>query len=74
MSSIPAIQSSLNGIQQGMNSLKRTSADIAIAPVTGADLTSAVVQLSVDKLQVQASAKALQTSYDTLGTLLDLKA
>lgn len=74
MSSIPAIQSSLNGIQQGMNSLKRTSADIATAPVTGADLTSSLVQLSVDKLQVQASAKALQTSYDTLGTLLDLKA
>lgn len=73
MSINTAIQSSLNGILQGTQSLQRTSLNIANAPVNATDLTSAVVQLSQDKTQVQASTKALQTSYETLGTLLDLK-
>jgi hypothetical protein len=32
-----------------------------------------MVEMNSDKLQVQASAKALQISSDTLGSLLDIK-
>ncbi len=40
----------------------------------GADPTDALVDASAQKLNVEASAKALQIANQTLGTLIDIKA
>lgn len=73
MSTIPAFQSAYLGIQSGVQSAANSSAKIAAAGVNGGDLTTPVVELRQAELQVAASAKALQTSADMLGSLLDIQ-
>ena len=75
MSTIPALQSGLSGIQSGMQSLSRNVAKIADADAiqSGADLTEPLVNMLLDKQQIQASAKVVETSSDMIGSILDLK-
>lgn len=76
-----AIGSILNngvmGVQKGLNQLHKASANIAQVSVSedpSRDLTESAVGLMQGKLQVEASAKVLQTASDTIGSLIDIKA
>ena len=76
-----AIGSILNngvmGIHKGFSQLNKASANIAQLSVSedpASDLTKSGVDLLQGKLQVQASAKVLQTASDTIGSLIDIKA
>ncbi len=76
-----AIGSILNngvmGIQKGFSQLNKASANIAQVSVSEdpmKDLTDSAVDLLQGKVQVQASAKVLQTASDTIGSLIDIKA
>jgi len=76
MSSTPALQSGISGIQSGMQSLNRNAAKIASAETiqsTG-DLTEPLVNMLLDKQQVQASAKVVETASSMIGSILDIKA
>ncbi|MDO7597154.1 MAG: hypothetical protein MUQ51_09045 [Pseudomonadota bacterium] len=67
MSTIPAFQSALTGMQ----SLNQNSFKIANAQSSG-DLTEPLVNMMIDKLQVQASSKVIEASSDMIGSLLDI--
>lgn len=76
-----AIGSVLNngvmGIQKGFSQLNKASANIAQVSVSEdpmKDITESAVDLLQGKVQVQASAKVLQTASDTIGSLIDIKA
>lgn len=75
ISTIPAFQSGLNGIQKGLQSLDNNAAKIASADTfqSGADVTEPLVNMLSDKLQVQASAKVIETSNAMLGSIIDIK-
>ena len=65
------------GIQKGFSQLNKASANIAQVSVSDdptRDLTESAVGLLQGKIQVQASAKVLQTASDTIGSLIDIKA
>ncbi|NOQ94036.1 MAG: hypothetical protein GQ547_05285 [Methylophaga sp.] len=76
MSTIPALQSGISGIQSGMQSLNRNAAKIADANAiqSGADLTEPLVNMLLDKQQIQASAKVVEASSNMIGSILDIKA
>lgn len=63
------------GVQKGLNTVTRASAQIANVAVSedpSRDLTTGGVDLLRGKIQVQASAKVLDTAHETLGTLIDI--
>jgi len=80
---IPALNTGINGINQGLNNIRRDASVIAQAinnsidngtaerPV---DITSALVNLKMDTLQVQASTKVVETVHEMIGSLLDVTA
>jgi flagellar hook-associated protein FlgK len=72
MSTIPALQSALTGVQTGMQSLNNNSAKIANAQSNG-DITEPLVNLLQDEQQVKASAKVLEATNSMLGSILDIK-
>lgn len=72
MSTIPAFQSALTGIQTGMQSLNQNATKIANAQPND-DLTAPLVNMMIDKLQVEASSKVVEASSTMLGSLLDIK-
>jgi flagellar hook protein FlgE len=74
MSSISAFQSGIAGVQQGLQSAAKSSADIARADqLSSEQLTRSLVELDAIKRQVEAAAKVVETSNDMVGTLLDIK-
>lgn len=75
MTTIPAFQSGLNGIHKGLQSLDNNAAKIASAETfqSGANVTEPLVNMISDKLQVQASAKIIETSNAMLGSILNIK-
>lgn len=73
MSTLPAIHSAYQGIQSGMQNLQKNAFSIASESTKGGDMITPLINMNSDKLQVQAAAKALQISSDTLGTLLDIR-
>lgn len=74
MTTIPAFQSGLNGVTSGLEKLNQNSATIASATTTesGQDVTAALVDMISNKQQIEASAKVIEASSDTIGTLLDI--
>jgi len=76
MSSIPALQSGISGIQSGMQSLNKNAAKIASAETiqSSGDLTEPLVNMLLDKQQVEASAKVVETASSMIGSILDIKA
>lgn len=76
MSTIPAFQSGLNGIQSGIRSLNENAAKIASADAleTGAGITEPLINLLSDELQIKASAKVIEASNAAIGSILDIKA
>ncbi|OUR74447.1 hypothetical protein A9Q78_00985 [Methylophaga sp. 41_12_T18] len=75
MTTIPAFQSGLNGIQTGLQSLNKNAATIASADIieSGGDITAPLVNMISDKQQVLASAKVLEANNAIIGSILDLK-
>lgn len=71
-----AFQSAEQGIRRGLNGLDQDAAKVAGAGISGgADSTAgAMVDASQQKLIVQASARALSITDETLGTIIDMKA
>ena len=85
MSSVSAIDSGLQGIHKGLNGIRKNARDIANlnnkeevsgqpATAGGNDVADSLVDMKLNKLQVEASAKVVQTSADMIGTLIDMKA
>jgi len=75
MSSISALQSGVTGIQSGMQSLNNNAAKIASSESiqSAADLTEPLVNMLLDKQQVEASAKVVEASSKMIGSILDIK-
>ncbi|MCB1876555.1 MAG: hypothetical protein KDH88_11330 [Chromatiales bacterium] len=74
-----ATGNALHGIQQGMEGLRRNALRVAGAGQEGeapnhSERVEALVEMKGDQQQVQASAKALKTANETLGSLLDVQA
>jgi hypothetical protein len=70
-----AVQNALSGINRGMANLSQDARVIAQGSVAnGNSVTDALVDAQTQKLDVEASVKALQIADQTLGSLLDIKA
>ena len=72
-----AIGSVLNngvaGIQKGLYDMNKASADIAKVGTSedpAVDLTESAVSLLNSKVQVEASAKVVETAHKTLGSII----
>lgn len=66
----------LQGVQKGFSTVNRAAERIANVDTSdnpSGDLTESAVSLQQGKLQVQASAKVIQTANDTIGSLIDIK-
>ena len=81
--SIPALNSGISGINQGLANMRRDASAIAQAVTddTGtrnierpADVASSLVNLKMDALQVQASGKVVESVSTIIGSLLDVTA
>jgi hypothetical protein len=79
--SISALNTGINGINQGLSNMRRDASTIAQAVNDGsagigqgADVTSALVNLKLDVLQVQASGKVVESVSEMIGSLLDVTA
>jgi hypothetical protein len=70
-----ALQNAQLGISRGMTNLARDQEIIAQSSggLGSGDLTGALVDAQQQKLDVEASVKALSITDQTLGTLLDIK-
>jgi hypothetical protein len=75
VSTIPAFQSGLAGVQSGLQQLNKNAADIASLsqPDSDVNLTSTLVSNLSARQQVEASLKVIEASNATVGTLLDIK-
>jgi len=69
----------LQGIQRGLQGLRRNASSIASASnLSGQgptkDITRSLVEMHENKLHTVASARTLKTADQVIGTLLDIKA
>ena len=74
--SIPALNAGIQGINQGLNNLRRDASAVAAAVGSdqNIDVASALVNVKLDTLQIEASSKVVETAHDLLGSLLDVTA
>jgi len=69
----------LQGIQRGIEGLRKNASEIASADQLNragkdTDLEGSLVDLQQNKIQVQASAKTVSAADEVLGTLIDTMA
>jgi hypothetical protein len=71
-----ALQSAMNGINQGMSNLTADMQAIASGTVAGdsSAMTGALVDAQSQAMNVEIAAKAMTLTDQTLGTLLDVMA
>ncbi len=75
MADISALSNGLQGVQRGLQEVKKCASEIASANTAqGGDPTASLVEMKVQRTQVEASAKVVQTAADLIGTLFDEKA
>ena len=83
MMRITALNTGVNGINQGISNMRRNASDIAQAINRGtdnggierpADAATSLVNLKLDVLQVQSSAKVVESVSTIIGSLLDVTA
>lgn len=74
--SIPALNTGINGINLGLSNMRRDASAVAQAVNSeqNTDVASALVNVKLDSLQIEASAKVVETVHDMLGSLLDVTA
>lgn len=68
--------SGLQGIQKGYSTVNQAAdkiAKVAGSSDPSGDLTESAVSLQQGKIQVQASAKVLETANKTIGSLIDIE-
>ncbi len=68
----------VQGIQRGLDGLRRNASEIASADQLNragqeTDLVGALTDLQQNKIQVQASAKVVSAADEVLGTIIDLR-
>ncbi len=77
-STISATNLGLQGIQKGMDGLRKNAHNIANQNNDTSQakpaLEDSLVNMKLDKLQVQASTKVIETSSEMIGSLIDIKA
>lgn len=75
---IPALTSGINGINKGFANLRSDASAVAQAVNRDGDQTTdiahSLVNMKLDVLQVQTSAKVVESVHDILGHLLDVTA
>ncbi|HHI94861.1 MAG TPA: hypothetical protein ENK04_15380 [Gammaproteobacteria bacterium] len=80
---ISALNTGINGINQGLGNMRRDASAIAQAvnnsmgdnaATQPTEVTSALVNLKLDTLQIQASTKVVETVNEIIGSLLDVTA
>ena len=69
----------VQGIQRGLDSLRKNASEIASADQLNkagedTDLEGALLGLQQDKVQVQASAKVVSAVDEVIGTIIDIRA
>ena len=69
-----AIQSALSGINRGIAGVNQDAAIVASNGAEGDASTNALIDAQQQLLNIEASAKALSITDQTLGTLIDVKA
>jgi hypothetical protein len=79
MSTISAMNLGVQGINKGMDGLRQNAQHIASANIPEQasslnDIAGPLVDMKLNKLEVEMSAKVVQTASDMIGTLLDIKA
>lgn len=78
MSNITALNAGITGIQRGMAAAEKSASSIASAQnsTSGnpADVAEPLVELMMARLQIEASAKVVETVSETMGTIIDTKA
>lgn len=76
--SIPGISNGLTGVYNGLDNLRHDAQEIASTSAKGDedtdDLAKSLVDLNLDRNQVDASVKVVQAIDETVGTLLNVKA
>ncbi len=80
--SISALNTGINGINQGLNNMRRDASAIAQAVNEGTsggvdrpvDVATSLVNLKMDVLQIQASGKVVESVSTIIGSLLDVTA
>ena len=68
--------SGLQGVQKGFSMVNQAAdkiAKVGDSSDPSGDLTESAVSLQQGKIQVQASAKVLETADKTIGSLIDIK-
>jgi ribosomal protein S13 len=75
---ISALESAHGGLQRGLRGLAADAQQVAHANVAKesqvSDLSDAMVNALVDRIQVQVSARVMRTVDETLGTIINVKA
>ncbi len=75
---LSALESARSGNERGTRGLEADAQAAAHANVDSSnevkDLSDALVNALVDRIQVQVSARVMRTVDETIGTLLDVKA
>lgn len=80
---ISALNTGINGINQGLGNMRRDASAIAQAvnnsmgdnaATQPTEVTSALVNLKLDTLQIQTSTKVVETVNEIIGSLLDVTA
>ena len=71
--------SAVQGIQRGLDGMRKNAAEIASADQLNqagndTDLAGAMVEMNQNKVQVQASAKVVSALDEMVGTLIDTRA
>ena len=67
-----SFNTSIQGIARGLDGLNRNAASIAQASTgEGGDVVQPLVDSRINKLQVEANARMLQTQDKMIGSLLD---
>ncbi len=77
MSTIPAINIGIQGIQKGMDGLRQNAQQIASSVTSnsgGNDIAAPLIEMNLNKLEVELSAKVVKSASDMIGTLLDITA
>jgi hypothetical protein len=75
----PLSNTALQGIQRGLQDMRRNAAEIASPPQMSAkfptkDMVRAMVELQANSQYTAASVKAFKTADEMIGSLLDVKA
>ncbi len=71
--------SAVQGIQRGLDGMRKNAAEIASADQLNqageeTDLAGSMVEMNQNKVQVQASAKVVSALDEVIGTLIDTRA